>query len=349
VFPKALLGACAAALLAGGAAVAQSSGGSATQPAEQGAETSQPAAAAEAQGAAGQQGTATGTATGAGAAGTAGETAGQASDTAKRQAANDALSADAVVATIAGTPITLGELVAARRGLPEEFQQLPDEVLMDALIEQMANQLLLAQAAREAGLDQDLAVQMALKNGERAVLASAFLEQAVTERVTDAAIEAAYQERFANAEPVQEARAAHILVEDEATAKEIKAKLDDGADFAALAAEYGTDGTASRGGDLGWFVHEQMVPEFADAVFAMEPGTVSEPVQTPFGWHIIKLVEMRDRPVPPLDAVRDQIAAELAETVQTDILGEVREGIDVQREGDSIPASAIRADELLTE
>jgi peptidyl-prolyl cis-trans isomerase C len=340
VFPNALLGACAAALLAGGAALAQSSDGSATQPAGQGAESSPtaPAPTGQAQEAADQQGGATGAA----GTGTAGEAA-------EDQAAADALSADTVVATVAETPITLGELVAARRALPDQFQQLPDEVLMDALIEQMANQLMLAQAAREAGLDRDPAVQTALRNGERAVLASAFMDQAVTERVNDAAIEAAYKERFASAEPVQEAHAAHILVADEATAQEIKAKLDGGADFAGLAAEHGTDGTSSRGGDLGWFVHEQMVPEFADAVFAMEPGTVSGPVQTPFGWHIIKLIEMRDRPVPPLDAVRDQIAAELAEAAQTEILGEVREGIEVQRDGDSVPASAIRADELLTE
>lgn len=346
VLSKALLGACAAALLAGGAATAQTTGGPATQPPGQGAESPQTAPAGQAQGAeaAGQQGSATdGTAVEGGTAGPATEGA------AEGQAADDALSADTVVATVADTPITLGELVAARRALPAEFQQLPDEVLMDALIEQMANQLLLARAARAAGLDQDPAVQTALRNGERAVLASAFMEQAVTERVTDAAIEAAYHERFAGAEPVQEAHAAHILVEDEATAQEIKAKLDEGADFAALAAEHGTDGTASRGGDLGWFVHEQMVPEFADAVFAMEAGTVSEPVQTPFGWHVIKLFEFRDRPVPPLDAVRDQIAAELAEAAQTEILGEVREGLDLQRDGDSVPASAIRADDLLAE
>src|SRR5690606_30914637 len=139
------------------------------------------------------------------------------------------------------------------------------------------------------------AVQFALTNQERGVLASAYMEQAVTERLNDEAIEAAYQERYAGAEPVEEAHAAHILVEDEATAQEIREELDEGADFAALAAEHGTDGTASRGGDLGWFTHERMVPTFADAVFAMEAGTVAGPVETPFGWHVIKLFEKRQR------------------------------------------------------
>jgi peptidyl-prolyl cis-trans isomerase C len=328
VFTKALLAAGTAALLAGGAASAQSTGGSSTQPAEPSGQASEPAPAGQQQGA---------------------EAAKTGEDAADASAAGGSLSADTVVATVGQTPITLGELIAARRGLPAEFQQLPDEVLMDALVEQLANQVLLAQAAREAGLDRNPNVQLSLRNQERAVLASAFMGQAVDERVTDAAIEAAYNERYAGAEPVKEAHAAHILVEEEATAKEIGNKLDKGADFAALAAEYGTDGTATRGGDLGWFVHEQMVPEFADAVFAMEPGTVSDPVQTPFGWHIIKLIETRDRPVPPLDAVREEIAAELAETAQTQVLGEVREGIDVQRDSDGAPASAIRADELLAQ
>jgi peptidyl-prolyl cis-trans isomerase C len=144
-------------------------------------------------------------------------------------------------------------------------------------------------------------------------------------------------------------RAAHILVDKVETAKEIKAKLDGGADFAALAAEHGTDGTASRGGELGWFVHEQMVPEFADAAFAMEPGTVSDPVQSPFGWHLIKLEERRERPAPPLDEVRDQILEELARQAQTEVLGQLREDAEIERGTGAVPPSAIRNDALITE
>ena len=326
VFAKAFLGVCAAALMCAGA-IAQTTEEPAAQPSDQAAPAGeqQPASASEQP-----------------------EDAAEGDAAATDSAAAD-LSADTVVATVAGTPLTLGELVAARRGLPTEFQQLPDEVLMEALVEQLTNQLLLAQAAREAGLDRTPPVQLALTNQERGVLASAYMEQAVTKRLDDAAIEAAYQERYASADPVEEARAAHILVEDEATAQEIKEKLDEGADFAALAAEHGTDATASRGGDLGWFVREQMVPPFAEAVFAMEPGTISGPVETPFGWHVIKLIDKRQRPVPPLDAVRDEIAAELAQAAEAQVLSEIREGVDVQVDSAAVPPSAIRADEILAE
>lgn len=261
----------------------------------------------------------------------------------------DDLSADTVIASIAETPITLGELLAAKQALPAEFQQLPDEILMQTLVEQIANQILLAKAASDAKLDQKTAVQIAVENQKRAVLAGAYLSEAITERVTDEAIEAYYKKNFTEAEPVKQARAAHILVEDEASATEIKEKLDEGAEFAALASEYGTDATASRGGDLGWFSHEDVVPAFADAAFAMEPGTISEPVQTSFGWHLIKLNETRTRPVPPLSTLEDEIVTELAEAARVEIITKILEGSEIEYADDEIPPAAIRADALLAD
>ena len=261
----------------------------------------------------------------------------------------DDLSLGTVIATVGEAEITLSQLLVARQGLPGEFQQLPDEILMQALIEQVSNQTLLADAAREAELDDKPAVQIAIQNQERAVLAGAYLADAISERVNEKAVEAYYNEHFTKAEPVKQVRAAHILVEDEETAKEIKAKLDEGKDFAALAREHGTDATAERGGDLGWFSHADMVPPFADAAFAMEPGTVSEPVQTSFGWHIIKLNETRTRPVPPLSAVKGEIVAELAAAARAEILAEISEGVEIKRKDDDLPAAVIRADALLAE
>ena len=348
VFAKPLAGACAAALLAGGLAVAQSTdsqttGGDAGQT---GGQTTQQTGGQTSGQTGGQAGGQAGGQTG-------GQTAGQQpagqDQTGRPEPAAQDLTADTVVITVEGTPITLGELIVARRGLPQEYQDLPDEVLMSALIEQLANQVLLENAAREAGLEQQPAVRIAMKNQARAVLASAWMAQQIADRVGPEAIEAAYQQAVASAEPVEEVRAAHILVEDEATAKEIKQKLDEGGDFAALAAEYGTDGTASRGGDLGWFVREQMVPEFADAAFALEPGTISDPVKSPFGWHIIKSFEKRQQPKPELEEVRDQIVQGLTETAQSEILGEAREGADIQRTEGAVPPSAIRSDELVPE
>jgi peptidyl-prolyl cis-trans isomerase C len=345
-FAKFLLGACAAALLAAGPAAGQSSdqsqqGQAAEQP------TEQPAGQAGEQPA---QGTEPGTDQPAAGEQPAGGAQGQpAGSQAASQAAGPAPTAETVVATVAGTPITLGELIAVRQGLPPQYQQLPDEVLIGALVEQTADQIMLAEAARQAGLDQRRSVQMMLQNQARAVLADAYMQRAVDERVTDADVQQAYDAQYASAGPVEEVRAAHILVDSEAKAQELKGELDGGADFAALAAEHGTDGTAARGGDLGWFVHEQMVPEFADAAFALQPGDISGPVQSPFGWHLIKLEERRERPVPPLDEVRGQIVDELTEKAETEVLAEIRGAAEIERGAEQIPASAIRADELIAE
>ena len=338
LFAKSLLGACAAAFLAGGAAVAQTGAQTGTQPPAQ--SGGQAAGQEQMQQPAQDTGQA---------AAPNGDQKGTGNAATNAQQSGATFSADTVVATVGGTPITLGELIVARRSLPPEYQELPDEVLMSALVEQLANQALLEAAAREAGLDRKRAVQIAMDNQARAVLAGAYMEEEMARRVSPEAIEAAYQQRFADAEPVEEVHAAHILVEDEASAQEIKAKLDEGADFAELAAEYGTDGTASRGGDLGWFVHEQMVPQFADAAFAIEPGTISQPVQSPFGWHIIKLFERREQPVPPLDSVRDQLVQDLSQVAQSAILDEIRAGAVVERPAEAVPPSAVRADELVAE
>ena len=257
--------------------------------------------------------------------------------------------ASTVLVTVDETPITLGEVIAVRQSLPAEYQNLPDEILLSALVQQMTDQQLLANAAFTAGLEDLPTVQFSLRNQKRAVLADAYMAKTLLGRVDEAAIEAAYAERYVNAEPVEEVRAAHILVPEEAKAKDLKAELDAGADFAALAAEHGTDGTASRGGDLGWFSHEMMVPEFADAVFGMEPGDVSEPVKSPFGWHLIKLDLKRARPVPPLDEVQDQLIAELTEQAQSAIIQELREAAAISQPSDVVAPAAVRQDGLLTE
>lgn len=259
------------------------------------------------------------------------------------------LSADTVVLTVNGTPITLAELIAVRQSLPEQYQQLPDEILMGALTQQLADQQVLADSAVAKGLENASNVQLALKNQRRATLADAYMTDALIASITEEAVAAAYKERYENAEPVVEVRASHILVEEEAKAQELKKQLDEGADFAALAAEHGTDGTKTRGGDLGWFVHEQMVPEFADAAFAMEPGTISDPVKSPFGWHLINLVEKRDRPAPPLEAVRDELVGELSQELQEKIIMEGREAAEIAKPELAVPAGAIRMDQLLAE
>jgi peptidyl-prolyl cis-trans isomerase C len=242
------------------------------------------------------------------------------------EAAAPSYTIESALAVVDGVNLSLGELIAIRRELPEQYQALPDKVLFDGIVEQLIDQMLLAEAGRKAGLDRRPAVAANLLNQQRAILADAYLRQAVGERVTLEAVEALYTQLYLDSEPAQEVRAGHILVETEETAIELKAQLDAGADFALLAAEHGTDGTTTQGGDLGWFVHSDMVPEFADAAFAMEPGTIGDPVKTEFGWHLIKLDEKRNR--YPARETRTSFIFVTDQEIADDLYRQLTEGAD---------------------
>ena len=257
------------------------------------------------------------------------------------------LKADTVVLTINGKTITLGEVIAVRQALPDQYQNLPDEILLGALVQQLADQQMLADAAEKAGLEKSPNVELALKNQRRATLADAYMTDAMVKGITEEEVQKAYEAKFAKAEPVEEVRASHILVAEEAKAKDLKKQLDEGADFAKLAAEHGTDGTKTRGGDLGYFVKEQMVPEFANAAFALEKGAISDPVKSPFGWHLIYVADKRNKPVPPIEQVREQIVAELSKGLQEKIISEGRAGAKVEQPELAIPPAAVRLDNLL--
>lgn len=237
--------------------------------------------------------------------------------------------AAAQVASVNGAPITAADLNAILGELPAQYQQLPDETLYDGIREQLIDQRLLAAAAQAADLESHPAVRRAMDMQRQGLLADFMLRAEIARRVTEEAIAAAYAERYENAPPVPEVRASHILVASEEQAKALKAELDAGADFAALASEHGTDGTKSRGGDLDWFARDMMVEAFADAAFAMEVGAYSEPVQTQFGWHLIHLTGKRDRPVPPLDAVRAEIADALTTEAARAVVAELRAAAEI--------------------
>lgn len=257
------------------------------------------------------------------------------------------VSAANVLATVGTREITLGEIISLRRDLPEQYQYLPDEILSQGLLDQLIDQTLLDQAARAAKLDDRLDVALSIRNQVRAVLADAYLRTEMSTRMTEERLRAAYDAQYAATAPEEEVRAAHILVETEEKAKELRAQLDAGADFAALAAEHGTDGTASRGGDLGFFVKGDMVPEFADAAFATQPGQLAGPVQSPFGWHLIKVEERRQKPIPAFDEVREDLAGTLVQTIQGEIMEELRAATTVTMADPPVPAAAIRADDLI--
>lgn len=230
------------------------------------------------------------------------------------------MDASTVIATVNGVEITLGAAIIARQALPQQYQQVPNEVLLPGVIDQLVDQELLGQAAG----DMNLATRLYIENQTRAAKAGEMVNDIVRGEVSDEAIQAAYDVKFAEFEGSREFSAAHILVETEEDAKALNEALDGGADFAELAKEKSTGPSAPSGGDLGWFGEGMMVEPFEKALAELSAGEVSQPVQTQFGWHVIKLNETRMSEAPSLEETRDELIDEIRQKMLQDKLEELR-------------------------
>lgn len=243
-------------------------------------------------------------------------------------AAQDTPTADTVVATVNGTDITLGHMIVARATLPEQYQQLPDDILFRGILDQLVQQTALSQT-----LDTELPprIALSLENERRSLMAGEAIEGVLAEITTEAAIQAAYDEKYSNVEQAEEYNASHILVETEEEAIALKTQLDGGADFAELAKEKSTGPSGPQGGALGWFGSGMMVPAFEAAVIALAPGAVSDPVETQFGWHVITLNETRRTSAPSLDEVREELTQDVQKAAVELHINGVVEGAEVDR------------------
>jgi peptidyl-prolyl cis-trans isomerase C len=252
--------------------------------------------------------------------------------------------ADTVVATVNGTKITLGHMIALRETLPPEYQQLPDDVLFKGIYEQLIQQEVLAQSIT----DLTPRTLSTIENDKRGLVSGIAIEGIVKEAVTDAALQAAYDARFKDAKPQTEYNAAHVLVETEEEANKIKEELAGGADFAEIAKAKSTDtGSGANGGDLGWFGLGMMVKPFEDAVVAAKVGEVAGPVQSEFGFHLILVKETRVAEQPTLDQMRDELAAEVENAAITAKIDELTKGATVTRDGESLDPALLKKADLI--
>ncbi|MBS8224946.1 peptidylprolyl isomerase [Vannielia litorea] len=253
------------------------------------------------------------------------------------------VTAETVVATVGGVDITVGHMIVARKTLPEQYAQLPPEVLWDGILEQLVQQNALAQEAGEPSKETELT----LENQRSGYLAGDVLEAAALAAVTDEALEAKYEEIYADAEPQREWNAAHILVETEEEAQAVKEEVEAGAEFAEVAKVKSTGPSGPNGGALGWFSAGMMVPEFETAVMAMKAGEVSDPIQTQFGWHVIMLNETRLKDKPDMAAVKDQLTEEVQRAAVDKVIADAVEKAGVEKPEGTIPASALNDFSLL--
>jgi len=197
----------------------------------------------------------------------------------------------------------------------------------------------MAKAGEDAGMADTPLFQQRLNYLEERALRRAFFAETIANSVTEETVRAEYDKFVADFTPADEIRASHILVADEAEANAIKAELDGGADFATIAKEKSIDPGAANGGDLGFFGKGMMVAPFEAAAFALtDIGQVSAPVQSQFGWHIIRLEEKRQSTPPAFEQVAGQLQQQLLMTTFDDTVAKLMDGVTID-----IPDAALKA------
>jgi peptidyl-prolyl cis-trans isomerase C len=249
-----------------------------------------------------------------------------------------------VMATVNGTTITLGEMIALRESLPEQYQSLPDDVLFKGILDQLVQQELLRQSVTEMSTRHSANVT----NDTRGYVSGVAIENVVRTAVTDEALQAAYEKRFKDAVQQTEYNASHILVETIEAAEGLMTELAAGADFAELAKASSIDtGSGANGGDLGWFGLGVMVKPFEDAVVAAKVGEVTGPVQSDFGFHVILVKETRIAENPPLDQIRDELAAEIENAAIMARVEELTKAGTVTRDGEGLDPAILKNTALI--
>jgi peptidyl-prolyl cis-trans isomerase C len=239
--------------------------------------------------------------------------------------------ANPVLAKVNGSEIRQSDVNLAEEELGQSLAQMDPATRKDNVLSFLIDMKIVSKAAEDKKIENTDEFKKRLTFTRNRLLMDSLLASEGKAATTDEAMKKVYDEATKQITGEQEVHARHILVETEDEAKAIKAELDKGADFAELAKKKSKDPGASDGGDLGFFTKEQMVPEFSKVAFSLEPGKISDPVKSQFGWHIIKVEEKRNRQAPPFDQVKGQIETYVTRKAQADYVGKLREAAKVER------------------
>ena len=266
------------------------------------------------------------------------QTAPAAADTAKP-------AGDPVVAIVDGSEIHRSEVAQFQSSLPEQYRNMPLEMVFEPLLNRVIDTRLLAAQAVKEGLPDQPAVEAKLAELRQGLLRDEVLRRAVDAATTPQMLQQAYDEAKSKPDFKQEeVKASHILVETPEAAKAIIARLDKGEKFADIAKELSKDpGSAAQGGELGWFTRDKMVPEFAAAAFTMKPGTYTkEPIKSQFGYHVIMLEDKRDRE-PTMEEMKEKLFEQNARKAIEQTVADARKGVKIERfapDGSALPPAA---------
>ena len=233
---------------------------------------------------------------------------------------------DPVVAVVDGVKVQLSQVREMHRQLPAQYQQIPFETIFTGLVESVIDTKLAADDARRQKLQASPEFKDQMARLEEQVLQRFAFEHAIKEIVTDAAVRARYEKIVKEISGNEQIKASHILLKTEADAVKVIEELGKGGDFTKLAKERSTGPSAPAGGDLGFFGKGQMVPEFEKAAFALKDGEYNKkPVQTEFGWHVIKVESRRKSEAPKFEEAEEGLRNDLSQEAGVSYITKLRE------------------------
>jgi peptidyl-prolyl cis-trans isomerase C len=242
---------------------------------------------------------------------------------------------DKVLAKVNGVEIKESDVALAEEELAPSLQQMDPAAKKDNVLSFLIDLQIVAKAAEDKKIENTDDFKKRLGFTRKRLKMDSLLAAEGKAATTEEAMKKVYEEASKQITGEVEVRARHILVETEDEAKAVVEELKKGADFAELAKKKSKDPGASDGGDLGFFTKDQMVPEFSAVAFVIEPGKISDPVKSQFGWHVIKVEEKRNRQAPPFEQVKGQIETYVTRKAQADYVGKLREAAKVERTADA--------------
>lgn len=239
--------------------------------------------------------------------------------------------ADTTVAIVNGTKIYKKDVDNAIRELGQKLNGVDKKEVFPLVVDQIVNEKLLDDAATAAKITETADYKKRLEVLKAQMVKQMYFERLLSNKVTQEQVKAAYNKFEKQNKGKVEARARHILVPSEEEAVQAIKDLDAGQKFEDIAKKRSSGPNAQVGGDLGWFLKDEMIPAISDIVFKMKPGTYTKtPVKTDLGWHVIKVEERRERQVPKFEQVEGEIRGMLSQQALKDLVIDLRKKADVQ-------------------
>ena len=230
-----------------------------------------------------------------------------------------------IVANVNNEDISLETMIHAMNELPPEIQSQPFMSYYEDLLERVIDIKLFAQEGKKMKLDEEPSVRAAIDFVIEKVLMQAFLSKYVQENIKEENIKASYSNFIADETSREEIKASHILMDTENEAIDVINMLNDGDDFAELAKSKSTGPSGPSGGDLGWFKRGQMVPPFEKAAFSLNKNEITQiPVQTQFGWHVIKIFDKRIPEAPSYENMKSKLIQDLERKIVSKKIQDLR-------------------------